>query len=154
MTAVREIDNVTATLQDVRDNIQTHHAQWFVTITEMLSGVGMKPSVPRRCSRQTHRSNVPADTPKEYYCRTISIPVLDHLLSKLRSRFGNHQKTALLGLSLVPVLFVSFDSDVDDCVSSFKPLGDLYERDLPSPECLESELHSWHTKWQQQLQDH
>ena len=136
VTAVREIDNVTATLQDVRDNIHTH-AQQFLTITELLSGVGMEPSVPRRCSRQTHQSNVLADTPKESYCHTISIPVLDHLLSELRSRFGNHQKTALLGLTLVLALFGSFDSDVDDCVFRFKPLGDLYERDLLSPECLE-----------------
>ena len=37
---------------------------------------------------------------------------------------------------LVLALLVSFDSNVDDCVSRFKPLGDLYERNLPSPECV------------------
>ena len=131
VTAVSEIDTVTATVQDVRDNIDTHHAQWFLTITEMLSEVGIEPSVPRRCGRQTQWSNVPADTPSEYFRRTISIPVLDHLLCELRSRFGKHQRRALLGFSIVPSLFVSLESD--DHISRFKALSDLYESDLPSP---------------------
>ena len=58
VAAVREIDTVTATVQDVRDNIDTHHSKWFLTISEMLSQVGVEPSVPRTCGRQTHRSNV------------------------------------------------------------------------------------------------
>ena len=107
VAAVSEIDNVIAALQEVRENIDTCHAQWFSTITEMLSEVGMEPSVPRRCGRQTQWSNVPADTPSEYFRRTISIPVLDHLLSELKSRFGSHQRTALLGLSIVPSLSLS-----------------------------------------------
>ncbi len=90
--AVSEIENVTAAIQSVRDNIDTYHTQWFLTITDMLSKVGKEPLLPRRCGRQTHRSNTPADTPSEYFCRTISIPVLDHLLSELSSRFGNHKK--------------------------------------------------------------
>ena len=67
VAAVSEIDNVTAAVQDVRENIDTYHAQWFSTITEMLSEVGIEPSVPRRCGRQTQRSNVPADSPSEYF---------------------------------------------------------------------------------------
>ena len=152
MTAVSEIDTVTATVEDVRDNINTHHVQWFLTITELLSEVGIEPSVPRRCGRQTQRSNVPADTPSEYFRRAISIPVLDHLLCELRSRFGKHQRRALLGFSIVPSLFVSLESD--DHISRFKALSDLYESDLPSPECLESELHSWQIKWRRELEDH
>ena len=30
-----------------------------------------------RCGCQTHRSNIPANTPSEYYCCTVSIPLLD-----------------------------------------------------------------------------
>ena len=151
VTAVSEIDTVTATVQDVQD-IDTHHAQWFLTITEMLSEVDIEPSVPRRCGRQTQWSNVPADTPSEYFQRTISIPVFDHLLCELRSQFGKHQRRALLCFSIVPSLFVSLESD--DHISRFKALSDLYENDLPPPECLESELHSWQIKWRRELEDH
>ena len=114
VAAVREINTVIATVQDVRDNIDTHHSRWFLAISDMLSQVGVEPSVPRRCGRQIHHSNLPADTPSEYYRCTVSIPVVDHLLSELRSRFGDHQKRAMLGLSIVPSLFVSLESYVQD----------------------------------------
>lgn len=107
MSAVKEIETVTATIQDVRENVHKHHDEWFLTMESMCSSVGTVPSLPRRCGRQTHRSNTPADTPGEYYCRTITIPLLDHLLSEMKSQFGKHQQTALLGLSIVPSVMVS-----------------------------------------------
>ena len=112
----------------------------------------MEPSVPRRCGRQVHRSNVPADTPSEYYRRTISIPVLDHLLSELGAQFGSHQRTALQGLCIVPSVAVSLQPD--DCASRLKALCDLYEIDLPSPQSFESELNCWLMKWKHELENH
>ena len=109
-------------------------------VESMCSNVGTVPSLPRRCGRQTHRSNTPADTLSEYYCRTISIPLLDHLLSEMKSRFGKYQQTALLGLSIVPSVLVSITPD--DLSAKVQELGELYKCDLPSPDCLESELHT------------
>ena len=152
VSAVREIVNVTATIQDVRDHVQTPHSKWFLTIERMCSDLGTVPSLSRRCGRQTHHSNMPADTPSKYYRRTISIPLLDHLLSEMKSRFAIHQQTALLGLSKVPSLLTSRPSE--ECSANIQQLADLYESDLPSPECLESELHCWRLKWQQQLKEH
>ena len=118
----------------------------------MCLDVGTVPSLPRRSGRQVHRSNVPADTPSEYYCRSLSIPLLDHLLSVMRSRFSSHQQTALLGLSLVSSVMVTIPAeDVSTKVSQFV---DLYMGDLSSPDCVDSELHYWQMKWQQQLKDH
>ena len=107
VTTVNEIDNVTTILQIVRDNIGTHHSQWFSTVEKMCADVGTKPSLPRRSSRQIHRSNVPADTPSKYYCHSISIPMLDYLLSEIKTHFTTHQKTALLGLCIVPSVMVT-----------------------------------------------
>ena len=140
------------TLQDVRDHVQTHHSKWFLTIKKMCSEVGTVPCIPRRCGRQTQRSNVPADSPSEYILRTMSIPLLDHLLFKMKSRFGKHQKTALLGLSIAPSLLVSLQPD--DCCTKVSQLAEMYKGDLPSPECLDSELHCWRLKWQHQLKKH
>ena len=152
VAAVKEVDIVTATIQDVRDHINTHHDEWFLTISDMLSEVGVEPSIPRRCGRQIHRNNTPAESPSEYYKRTISIPVIDHLLNELQSRFSNHQRIALLGLSLVPSLFVLLDPA--NCTSRVKELAGLYEDDLPSANCIASELHSWKIKWNEQLEKH
>ena len=97
-----------------------------------------------------HRSNISADSPTEYYKRTIAIPILDHLLCELGSRFDNHQQTALQGLSIVPSVIVTLDPDA--CASRFDAVCDLYESDLPSPETFQSELRGWQIKWQQQKQ--
>ena len=152
VSAVAEIENVTTTIQNVRDQVQTHHSEWFLIVEKMCTDVGTVPSLPRRCGRQIHRDNIPADTPSEYFCRTISIPLLDHLLSEMNSRFGNHQRTALLGLYLVPSIMVSLSPG--DCSSKLSQLVDLYKTDLPSAECVQSELHCWQTKWQKHLNEH
>ena len=34
------------------------------------------------------------------------------------------------------------------------PLADLYQDDLPSPDCVHSEFECWQLKWQQQLEEH
>ena len=59
----RSCRGVTATIQDVHEN--THHTEWFLTISKMLSQVGGEPSIQRRCGRQKHHSNVLADSPSE-----------------------------------------------------------------------------------------
>ena len=84
--------------------------------------------------------------------RVISIPVVDHVLSELRGHFDRHQRRALLALCLVPSLYVSLEPA--NCTSRVKELAEPYVEDLPSRDCLESELHFWKIKWQQQLLEH
>lgn len=139
-------------LQSVRDKIDNYHRQWFREVEEVSTAIGMEPSLPRRCGRQIHRSNVPGDTPSAYFKHSISIPLLDHLLSEMNSRFSTHQQTALLGMSLVPSVLVTLS--MEDCSTKFNELFKLYEQDLPSPDCIQSEIHSWWLKWQQHLTEH
>ena len=42
--SVKEISSVKAALQDARDNVTSHHSQWFKTIEQMLASVGEQPS--------------------------------------------------------------------------------------------------------------
>ena len=81
--AVTEISNLKTVLQDLRDNIDDYHDQWFAEVEQMCTTIGSEPSLPRLCARRTHRSNIPSQTPKEYYRRTITIPLLDHTLSEM-----------------------------------------------------------------------
>ena len=48
VAAIKEIVGVIATLQDVRDNISTHHRRWCSSVERMCSDVGTVPSLPRR----------------------------------------------------------------------------------------------------------
>ena len=79
--------------------------------------------------------------------------LIDHLISELKSRFGSHQRIALQGFWIVPTVLVSL-KESDNIISKLSALRQLYEDDLPSPDNLESEVHSWAIKWQKQLTDH
>ena len=93
--AVHEISHVKATLHNDRSNVESHHAEWYQKVEEMCSDVGVVPDFPRRCGRQTHHSKTPGDSLSTHYCHTISIPLLDHLISEMDSRFTSHQQRAL-----------------------------------------------------------
>ena len=150
--AVSEVNTVKAALRDVRENIEVHHSEWFGKVEQACAGVGIQPSLPRVCGRQCHRSNVPAQTPSEYYRRNLSVPVLDHLVSELETRFTTHQQTALQGLCLIPSVLVS--KSVDEISPKICQLGQMYECDLPHSSSLPSELHCWHMKWKRQEKEH
>ncbi|XP_011408152.1 PREDICTED: 52 kDa repressor of the inhibitor of the protein kinase-like, partial [Amphimedon queenslandica] len=137
VTAVQEIDTVIQTVKNVRDNIDRYHSEWFHNVEKMCEVTGTIPSIPRTCRRQTQRSNVPADTLSQYFCRTITIPLVDHLVSQLTARFTQHHKSALLGLSLVPSAMTKMSKEA--FTENISKLSDLYSIDLPSPGSMNSE---------------
>lgn len=100
--------------------------------------------------RQTHRSNMPADTPSEYYCWSITIPMLDHLISELKTTYGNHQKCALVGLSVVSSVLISL-SLLKKQTHTF---ANLHNTVMTCHHISASELHSRQLKWQQQATEH
>jgi len=89
--------------QDVRHRVKEFHGEWMKQALEMAEEAGTSiPTVPRMCGIEKHRENITAATPDEYYGQTITIPLLDHLLMELTSRFNKHAKKATMGLCLVP----------------------------------------------------
>ena len=95
----------------------------------MCDSVHVVPSLPQLCGRQRHCANVPAQSPSDYFSRTISIPVMDHLLSQMERRFDHHQKTALQCFYLVPSILVG--KTLEEVTPTVQQLGDLYSRNLP-----------------------
>lgn len=70
----------------MRENIDVHHRQWYEEASDMALKVGTNPSMPRIVGRQTQLSNVVADSPEEYYRRSVTIPFVDHLLQEMNGR--------------------------------------------------------------------
>ena len=60
--------------------------------------------IPRRCSRQTLRSNVPGGTTKAYWRQAVCLPLsfLNHLLAELKGRFAALTRNAVQGQRLLP----------------------------------------------------
>ena len=94
--AVSEINTLTSSLKQVRENVDFYHDKWFDAILKMCSEVGTTPSIPRICGRQRHRASTPAASPTEYYRRTITIPIVDHLLTELERRFSTRLSRSVL----------------------------------------------------------
>ena len=54
----------------------------------MAEKVGTAAEMPRLTSRQQHRSNAEAQTPREYFQRNVTIPLLDHIVMCIEKQFS------------------------------------------------------------------
>ena len=106
----------------------------------------------RISGRQCHRASIPACNPSEYFRRTVTVPILDHLLSELDKRFSSHQKTAFQGLYLVPSVLVT--EDLATVSSVMMKVGQLYAVDLSNISSLSGEIHNWYIKRKSEYKDH
>ena len=150
-TAYREASVVITVLTDVRQNINQHHSQWFksaVHISEKIKG--SPPSMPRCCGRQTQRQNVPAETPEDYYRRSLTVPFIDYMLSHLEMRFSDLQQKATMALQIIPSVITHLSGTDENYAAG---LVDFFKDDLPSPSTLQQELHLWRCKWQNHVGD-
>ena len=104
--AISDIDVLCDTLQSVRDDVDTHHCRWMDETKKVCEDIGVELCIPRLYGKQQQRDNVPAGTPDEYYKRNLTIPLLDHVLMEMKSRFSIHQRSATYGLCFVPATMV------------------------------------------------
>jgi len=78
---------------------------------------------PRRAEHQTMRANTPGST-KEYFKRTIAIPILDAVISSLTKRFGADQRKVANLLTLSPQILINrstqeVKADLDEAIDHF-----------------------------------
>ena len=145
--AVQKIDSLERILTEKRQNVDSIHSEWFEEIDKMCRSIRVEPSLPRLCGRQRNRDNIPAQTPSQYYRRTVTIPVLDHLISEMNRRFSEHQKTAFLGLNLILSILVK--KPLCEVESVLLPLESTYTSDLQD-DSFKPELHQWYLKWKKE----
>ena len=86
------IKTLSSSLKQLRENIDSYHSGWSETVSKMCNEVGTTPSMPRTCGRQRHRASIPTSNPSEYFIRTITVPILELLLSEFDKRFSSHKK--------------------------------------------------------------
>ena len=89
--AVSEIKTLTSSLSK-SERMLTPTTVGGLKVSKMCNEVGTTPPTPRTCGHQRHRASIPASNPSEYFRRTITVPILDHLLSELDKRFSSHKK--------------------------------------------------------------
>lgn len=105
-------------------------------------------SLPRTVGQQQHRNNIPATTESEYYKRTLTIPMLDHLIAEMKERFQFDTSCILNQVRLLlPSELVKSTESTTLTQKDIPDLIRLYGDDIPSVPSLDSELHCWQTKW-------
>ena len=144
MEAYQSVAVVTETIEKVRLQVEEYHGLWFKDIEKMAEKLSVEVKVPRLCGRQINRSNVPADSPEEYFRKSITIPFLDHMIQELTSRFCNiEQRCIAMGQSVIP-------EKMKQCTEwrmDFKKFADAYTCDLHSEHTVNAELDMWEMAW-------
>ena len=89
--AYNEIVTVKEALSEVRSNIDTYHKNLYHSVVSLGGKINaLPPSLPRRCTHQTNRENVPSNTPEGYFRRAITIPFFGDMISHLNNRFSEY----------------------------------------------------------------
>ena len=142
--AYRQVSAVITALTNVRENVFAVHHGWYTSVVEFAKKLKVDPSVPRRCSRQTLRDNVPSETFEEYYRRVVTIPMLDYLIGQMKTRFSSLQQIAVKSLHLCPTVYLEDKTAARPAILAF---AEGYKDDMPdsyiSGNSLNAELDSW-----------
>lgn len=89
MSFARSIKN---DLSSLRENAEIEFHSIFTEIESVCADLDIEVTVPRTSARQTHRSNVPFQTPEEFYRRSIFVPFLDSFMLHIEERLLKHEK--------------------------------------------------------------
>ena len=71
---------------------------WYSQAVTLAAKIDIAECMPRPAGRQNNRDNHPASDASEYFKRVITIPILDHLNSDLKTRFEFNSVNAYNGL--------------------------------------------------------
>ena len=142
ITAHEQVDLVLNEMRTTRASADEEFRRMFQASSMMADKAGHAIEIPRRCKRQTLRSNVEADTPEAYYTRSVFVPFVDNMVEQLVSRFSQLTVHACRAQMLIPA---NLENLTDDHV---KELHQYHEPDLPSPMSFDQELRLWKSQWQ------
>ena len=76
-------------------------------VLALAENLDVKESMPRAPKNTMHRDNPPSNTATEYYKRSISIPLVNHLQTQLNDRFTESTTVCVNAFKIVPGVMVS-----------------------------------------------
>ena len=124
MDIIKAYEQVKSCVDDLKQTREQIEAEFYIIYQQaerLATKISIQPSLPRVAIRQQHRSNTPATTPKEYYRRTIAVPLVDHLISEMDFRFNKFSQRASTLVFLVPSIACELDKiDITDAVEQYQ----------------------------------
>lgn len=143
LSAFQKVSVVTNELKSIRESCDEAFCYVWENVNKMANLVGTEISIPRVCGRQTKRNNVSADTPQQYWMRTLFIPYVDHLIMEFGSRFTHASRTSTLALCLLPAHLTLLSNEKVDEIKEF------FIDDIPSSSSFKSEVSLWKREWEE-----
>lgn len=128
---------VEKSLSEMRETADTCFNNIFTSVSNLCEQYDISILKPRTVGRQTHRENMPADSPEEYYRRTIFIPFLDETIESLKSKFISQKET------LRPFQYLlSSEKFMDQAVEELRNLLKFYDLE-DADSSIKGELLIW-----------
>ena len=86
------IESLIDLMSNIRVTIDKYPDEWYLEAHKLAQKINVNESVPRTCSWKITRENFPAVSPSCYYKLSLSIPLIDTILSELKRIFEGNQK--------------------------------------------------------------
>ncbi|XP_065645268.1 52 kDa repressor of the inhibitor of the protein kinase-like [Hydra vulgaris] len=134
----------------LRNLIDDYHIKWYDTIRCLASKVDVAEVKPRVSSCQIYRNNVPSCSTSDNFKKSLTIPLIDHLLFEVNNRFSDDALVAYDGLVIIPDKMMSYVSKKIDWKIKFQSFVNFYSTDLPRAISLSAELDLWESYWFQE----
>ncbi|CAL9685939.1 unnamed protein product [Knipowitschia caucasica] len=131
------IGGIVATLNRVKTNIKVFHQNWFDEASAIAQSLRVQIEVPETSLQRDGMMK-----PVGFYKDSLSVPLVDNLISAVKDYFSDHHKEALNFLSLVPSSVTK--SYMFESLKSKLP---LYSSDLPDADNFFTELCCWRVTW-------
>ena len=114
----------------------------------MCELIGIEKGKKRTVGRQTTRDNHPSTSTSDYCKKAVTIPLLDHLITEMCTRFQPNAPNAYNGLYVIPSKTISLVSNNQvNWKEKFKSFTLFYQDDLPNPLALDAEIQIWERLW-------
>jgi len=146
---IKLIHSLLHLVNEFRRNIDEKHEAWYGEALKIAKDLNIPEKKLRTNKRQVHRENHPSSNVSEYYKLSLTIPLLDHVVGQLTSRFSEQSLVSYYGLYLLPSKIVSMNTEKNSG-ASVKPLSELvtpfyqfYKDDLPFSDHFFQELKIW-----------
>ena len=134
---------------NMQHNIDDYHGKWYKEAILIAGKPNVLEKAQRLCSKQTNRANQPSSTPSEYYKRSFTIPVIEHLENDLNARYSEKNLKIFDGLYIMPDGILQCKKKLGDIdwKATFKKFCEFYQDDFPNYQILDSEIDLWESYW-------
>ncbi|KAJ8682083.1 hypothetical protein QAD02_017875 [Eretmocerus hayati] len=144
------IKDITTVLERKRERCDTEFQTLYEEICEIANQIDVDLRIPRTCGHQNYRDNHPAPDHVSYFRRSIYIPLIDHVLQDLKSRFSESTSEHYNLFVLLPnTPLREEETQLNTVISSLATKYYVFFDTSPQQlrRVLKSEIEIWYAKW-------